>query len=33
MRDELGVPRYDPAEDVVYVPLADVEEIVEQITV
>lgn len=28
MRDELGVPRYDPDEDAVYVPVADSDEIV-----
>jgi hypothetical protein len=31
MRDRLGVPRYDPDDQAVYVPLADVDEIVERL--
>lgn len=30
MREKLGVPRYDPDEEVVYIPLADADKIVEQ---
>jgi hypothetical protein len=32
MRDQLGFPRYDPDDSAVYVPLADVEKITEQLT-
>ena len=31
MRDQLGVPRYDPEEDCVYIPLADSDDIVEKL--
>lgn len=31
MRDHLGFPRYDPEDDAVYVPLADVDEITTQL--
>lgn len=30
MRDQLGVPRYDPDDDSVYVPLADADEIIDR---
>lgn len=32
MRDQLGVPRYDPDDDSVYVPLADADRIAETIS-
>lgn len=31
LRDQFGVPRYDPKNDCVYVPIADVERIIEKI--
>lgn len=30
MREQLGVPRYDPSDDAVYVPLADADQIIER---
>lgn len=31
MREQLGVPRYDPNDEAVYIPLADADHIVDQL--